>query len=183
MVGRGIFLSVSAQGGQKAVTIWWDRSRIDLVGRCAHLPSMIYVLERRLLQIAVAIACIVPLSVGFESLVEGVQVIRGVDAPSLDLDSHFRYLSGLLFGIGLAFLSCIPRIEAKGPLFRMLALIVVIGGLGRLVSAIDLGLPGRGHIFGLAMELGVVPLLALWQAGYARRAALGSGSVKETNPT
>ncbi|MBA3677467.1 MAG: DUF4345 domain-containing protein [Sphingosinicella sp.] len=132
---------------------------------------MLYEFERRLLQLAVAIACLVPLSVGLKCLVGGVETIKGVSGAPVDLDSHFRYLSGLLLGLGLAFLSCIPRIEARSSLFRMLASIVVIGGLGRLISIAEFGMPGRGHIFGLAMELAVVPLLALWQVRIARDSA------------
>ncbi len=127
--------------------------------------------ERRLLQLAVAIACLIPLSMGLKCLVGGVEAIKGVNGAPVDLDSHFRYLSGLLLGLGLGFLSCIPRIEARGSLFRVLALIVIIGGLGRLLSIAEFGMPGRGHIFGLAMELAVVPLLALWQVRIARGAA------------
>jgi hypothetical protein len=129
---------------------------------------MSQIVERRLLQAAVALACIVPLWMGGESMIDGVRIMKGADRASIDLDSHFRYLSGLLFGLGLAFASCIPGIETKGGRFRILAMIVVIGGLGRLISAIELGLPGTGHQFGLAMELGVVPLLAVWQARISR---------------
>ena len=127
--------------------------------------------ERRLLQAAVAFAALVPLTMGILSLVEGPAILRGVGAHApTDLDSHFRYLSGLLAGIGLGFASCIPAIERHGARFRLLGLIVVLGGLGRLLSLLSSGVPGGGHLFGLAMELGVVPLLMLWQARVARRA-------------
>ena len=126
--------------------------------------------ERRLLQAAIALAALVPLSMGLLSVVQGPEVLRGVAAPApVDLDSHFRYLSGLLLGIGIAFVTCIPAIERKGPLFRALGAIVIIGGLSRLVSLADAGAPGFGHLFGLAMELGIVPLILLWQARVARR--------------
>jgi len=127
--------------------------------------------ERRLLQAAVGLAALVPLAIGTLGLVEGPGMLRGigVDAPT-DLDSHFRYLSGLLAGIGLGFASCIPAIERSGARFRLLGLIVVLGGLGRLASLIAAGTPGEGHLFGLGMELGIVPLLMLWQARFARRA-------------
>ena len=126
--------------------------------------------ERRLLQAAVALAALVPLTMGSLSLVEGPDVLRGIgaDVPT-DLDSHFRYLSGLLLGIGLGFASCIRSIECRGARFRTLALIVVLGGLGRLLSLVAVGLPSRGHLLGLALELGLVPLLMLWQARIARR--------------
>jgi hypothetical protein len=92
----------------------------------------------------------------------------GGGAP-VDLDSHFRYLSGLLLGIGLAFAWCVPAIERRTLLFRTLGLIAILGGLARLLGLIERGVPGPGHVFGLAMELGTVPLLLLWQARVARR--------------
>ena len=89
--------------------------------------------------------------------------------PDIDLDSHFRYMSGIFFGVGIAFASCVPAIETKGARLRMLAGFVVLGGLARLVSVMQLGLPGSGHQFGLVMELVVTPLLAMWQAGLVSR--------------
>jgi hypothetical protein len=133
--------------------------------------------ERTLLQCAVALGCVVPLLAGGAGMVEGPAFLRGVGsgAPP-DLDSHFRYLSGLLFAIGLAFASCIPGIERKTARFRLLALLVFIGGLGRLFSFASIGLPGSGHVFGLVMELVTVPLLVLWQARVAAAGGDPAGS-------
>jgi hypothetical protein len=92
--------------------------------------------EKRLLQIVVAVACLVPLLAGGSGVLRGAEMMRGVGAaPPVDLDSHFRYLSGLLLGIGLAFAWCIPAIERRTLLFRTLGLIAVVGGLGRLLRA------------------------------------------------
>lgn len=117
----------------------------------------------------VAVACLVPLTVG------GLSVLRGpgwIGHPSVvprDLDSHFRYISGIFFAVGVAFVTCIPTIERKGARFRLLGALVVAGGVARLVSLAAVGVPGTGHVFGLAMELGVVPLLMLWQWRVERR--------------
>ncbi|HYI39861.1 MAG TPA: DUF4345 domain-containing protein [Allosphingosinicella sp.] len=125
-------------------------------------------LERRLLQAAVALGCVVPFLAGGSGMIEGPTFLRDVESPvPADLDSHFRYLSGLLFAIGLAFASCIPGIERKTARFRLLAFLVFVGGLGRLMGLVTSGMPGTGHVFGLAMELGAVPLLVLWQARVA----------------
>ena len=127
-------------------------------------------LEQKLLQAAVAIACLVPLTAGAVGVVRGAEMIAGVDAPvPTDLDSHFRYLSGLLLGIGLGLASCVARIEEKRGLFGALCGLVVLGGLARFASLLADGAPGAGHLFGLAMELVVVPLLLLWQRRVARR--------------
>ena len=52
------------------------------------------------------------------------------------LDSHFRYLSGLLLGIGLLFWSTIPNIERQGHRFGLLTTIVVVGGFCRALGRI-----------------------------------------------
>lgn len=126
--------------------------------------------ERRTLQAAISLAALVPLSAGTLGMIEGPAMLRGIggEAP-VDVDSHFRYLSGLLAAIGLGFLSCVPAIETSGDRFRLLGLIVVFGGLARLASLVGAGTPGPGHLFGLGMELAVVPLLMAWQARFARR--------------
>lgn len=124
--------------------------------------------ERRALQAVVAIACLVPLATG------GISVMRGpgwlghtVSVPT-DLDSQFRYVSGIFFALGLAFVTCIRAIERKGARFRLLGTLVVAGGLSRALSWAMVGAPSSGHQLGLVMELGVVPLLMLWQGRVAR---------------
>lgn len=124
--------------------------------------------ERRLLQLAVALGCVVPLLAGGVGIMHGPEMLGGVgDHSPADLDSHFRYLSGLLLAVGLAFATCIPGIEGKTARFRLLAFLVFVGGLGRLHSLASIGMPSGGHLFGLAMELAAVPLLVLWQARIA----------------
>lgn len=126
--------------------------------------------EKRLLQVAAGIACLVPLAMGAASIIIGPSILSGIDDPPVrDLDSHFRYLSGIFFMLGIAFASCVPGIEVKTARFRLLGAMVVMGGLARLWSVADYGLPSDGHRFGLLMELGVVPLLMLWQTRVARR--------------
>lgn len=124
--------------------------------------------ERRLLQVLVALAALIPLSVASTGIFRGAAWLDRGAVPA-DLDSHFRYLSGIFLMLGLGFASCIPRIETMGPRFRLLGCMVIAGGLARALSLVQVGAPSAGHLAGLAMELGVVPLLMLWQARIARR--------------
>lgn len=127
-------------------------------------------LERRLLQATVALASLVPLSMGGLSVLRSADVLKGVDPPfPIDLDSHYRYLSGLLLGIGLVFVFTIPRIERHRTTFLTLGAVILVGGLSRLWSLIEAGVPSAGHRFGLIMELIAVPLIVLWQGRVARR--------------
>ncbi|KAA2235396.1 DUF4345 domain-containing protein [Salinarimonas soli] len=122
--------------------------------------------ERRWLQGAVALGCLVPLSAGLAGVVLG-PALTG-DQAGVAGDSHYRYLSGLLLGIGIMFVSTIPGIERKGPRFRLLTGIVVIGGLGRALGYARMGAPDLAITLALGMELAVTPLLCLWQARIAR---------------
>ncbi|WP_315761281.1 DUF4345 domain-containing protein [Sphingomonas sp. Y38-1Y] len=124
--------------------------------------------SRRALQAVVAIAALVPLSVATLSLVRGPRWLGQLPPIATDLDSHFRYLSGIFLALGLAFVSCIPAIERKGPRLRLLGALVIAGGLGRLWSLMQVGAPSAGHLVGLGIELGVVPLVLIWQAIDAR---------------
>jgi len=121
--------------------------------------------ERRLLQITVALGSLVPIIAGAAGILSGPAMVDA--GGKVSADSHFRYLSGLLFGIGVAFITTIPGIERQTGRFRMLAGIVVAGGIGRLISLLLCGAPDAAMLAALAMELVVTPVLALWQARVA----------------
>ncbi|HEX4098452.1 MAG TPA: DUF4345 domain-containing protein [Caulobacteraceae bacterium] len=119
--------------------------------------------ERRLLQLTILLAGFVPVLAGIWG------AAGGLHAPGVAADSQTRYLSGLLLGIGLCFWGCLPRIERRGAEVRILALIVVVGGLARLVGALCTGAWGPAVALPLVMELGVTPLVALWRERIERR--------------
>src|ERR687894_2168713 len=113
--------------------------------------------ERRYLQWTVFVLALVPVSAGLFGVLFG-PALTG-DQVSVSADSHFRYLSGLLLGIGLLFWSTTPGIEEKTGRFRLLALLVVIGGLARLIGLLLTGIPSLYMLSSLALELVVTPVL------------------------
>jgi hypothetical protein len=125
--------------------------------------------ERKLLQQAIAIAATIPVAAGLYGVLFG-QALTG-DAVSISAESHFRYLSGLLLGIGLCFWSTLPSIENQTGRFRLLTLLVVIGGLGRLIGLALTGLPSLFMMGGLIAELIIAPARCLWQTRVANRYA------------
>ena len=122
-------------------------------------------IERRLLQLVILLAAIVPVSAGAWGAAGGLHL------SASGADSQVRYLSGLLLGIGLCFWAFTPTIERRGAEVRVLALIVVIGGLARLFGVVTTGAAHTVSVGPLAMELGVTPLLALWRERVERRLA------------
>ncbi len=119
--------------------------------------------ERRALQVAVALGSLIPISAGVAGILLGPRLVAAAFAAPPDLDSHFRYLSGLLLAIGFGFASTIPRIETHQRRFRLLTAIVVLGGIGRMLSLLSIGPPSPVMLAALVMELLVTPALALWQ--------------------
>ena len=115
-------------------------------------------MERRLLQIAIAFAACVPVFGGLAGVIGGAAAFNLAWTPNGD--SHVRYLSGLLLGIGLVFWGCVRGIERRGVVVRVLCAIVLVGGLSRLAGMAVNGDPGAMH-WALVMELGVTPLLGL----------------------
>ena len=129
--------------------------------------------ERRLLQQAVGLGAVIPFAAGLYGVLFG-PALTG-EAMGVSAESHFRYLSGLLLAVGLCFWSTIPRIEENTGRFRLLTVIVVIGGLARLLGLLLTGVPSLTMLGGLAMELIVTPLLCLWQTRVANRYAEETG--------
>jgi hypothetical protein len=123
-------------------------------------------LERRALQIAVAIAGLVPLTAGALGVLDPAALGLYGDRDAV---AHVSYLSGLLFGIGLAYWSLIPDIEKRGPAFTLLTAIVQAGGLARLYATLHMGTLSLGILLPLVMELIVTPLLWMWQQHIARK--------------
>jgi hypothetical protein len=115
--------------------------------------------------------CLSPLVIGGMGVAEGPAQFGGAPGAEAarDAASHYRYLSGIFVGVGAMALSCVPRIEAMSARFRWVVALVVCGGLARLYGIAVEGWPGAGHVAGLAIELGAVPLLGVWQARLARR--------------
>jgi hypothetical protein len=128
-------------------------------------------LERRLLQISVAIAGLVPVTGGVAGVIWGPSAL-GEEALG-PFDSHFRYLSGLLAAIGVAYWTTVPEIEKEGTKFGLLSLIVVAGGFSRALGMLIAGPPGMAMSAALIMELVITPLLYLWQARIQRLATSG----------
>ncbi|MFD1788032.1 DUF4345 domain-containing protein [Sphingomonas floccifaciens] len=137
--------------------------------------------EKRALQVAVALVLLLPFTAAIAGVVGGPKFLGKPPVIPTDLDSHFRYVSGLFLAMLLAYVSCIPRIERKTERLRLLGFLTVVGGLARLWSLVKVGVPSTGHQVGLVIELGIAPAILLWQTrvahrfeGKAREAAAGA---------
>lgn len=129
-------------------------------------------MERLFLQIATAFSALVLLAIGISGVLLGVQFLHG--AGTVTVDNYFRFLSGVVAGIGIVFLISVPHVERYRERFAILTFAIVLGGFAHLYSVSLHGVPSVGTLFGLFMELIYAPLLWLLQRHVAKRAALHS---------
>jgi hypothetical protein len=130
-------------------------------------------MERRLLQIAFALAGLVLIVFGLAGVFFGANFADL--SGSVEMDSYFRFLKGMLLGIGLIYWSSIPDIARHSERISVVTFILVLGAVPRLIAVIGHGVPTIGILISLAGELIFAPLLWLWHqhvAGAAQRSAL-----------
>jgi hypothetical protein len=129
--------------------------------------------ERKLLQIAFALAGLALVGFGFAGVFFGANFLDL--SGNVVMDSYIRFLKGMLLAIGLIYWSSIPDIERHGERISLVTCILVLGAVPRLMAVISHGVPTIGILISLAGELIAAPLLWLWQrrvSGAAQRSAL-----------
>jgi hypothetical protein len=123
-------------------------------------------IEKRLLQATIAVVSLIPLGAGFAGVFEGPKFLQVV--ANISADSHMRYLSGLLLGIGILAVTIIPNVEKHTERMAALTLIVFVGGLSRVWSLIEVGHPNTSMTAAFFVELVLTPSLYLWARRVAR---------------
>lgn len=120
---------------------------------------------RRALQIATAVMALIPITTG-------VLTMMGIDDPLYHasglprdalLDSSLRFFGGIWLVLGLAMMSLVPRIEHEGRWFAVLWGAVFLGGVGRVLSMLYLGLPPPAFVGFTVVELVGAPVFMVWQ--------------------
>ena len=103
-------------------------------------------------------ACVL---IGIAHFFLGARIVAGGGdfTPSIDSQEHFY---GVIFaGYGLAYIRAARQDPIQAPLIRFLATLMMVGGIGRIISWIDQGKPHAMWI-GLGAVEFVVPALFFW---------------------
>lgn len=129
---------------------------------------------KRGLQIFLAVFSLAPLYFGVTGVLFGAAAHMPAEAVTPDLDSQFRYLSGLYIGFAALIWWFIPNVDRHVWLFRLMTLAVFLGGLSRLYSYLTVGAPGPELVAGIAIEI-ALPLIIIWQTAVARKARQNNG--------
>ncbi len=126
---------------------------------------------KRILQVILAVIGLIAVITGALGVASGITTALGdfygiSVSPSIEgniiLDSNLRYFSGVWLGLGLILFWVIPSIERQKLVFRLLAGMIFIGGVGRVVSMLSFGTPSPLFVIFSLLEL-FFPLLIIWQ--------------------
>ncbi len=124
----------------------------------------------KFVKITTALVSLIALLTGAMDVIVGVagQANIGVGAAAAApfdpvLDSQVRFLGAVWLGLGAVQLFCLGDLRRYGAILQLCFAIVVLGGIGRVLSLIQVGQPtsGTGPSFilvALAIELVLVPL-------------------------
>ena len=121
---------------------------------------------KRALQITIGILSLLPLTFGVLGIIYGIE--RFDVTLNSNLDSQFRFLSTWYLGLTFIVWWMIPNIEKHTTLFRIICIVVFIGGLSRLLAMNHSGLPEIRFIIVLILEL-LFPVLIIWQNKVSRK--------------
>jgi hypothetical protein len=137
-------------------------------------------IEKYALQAVLLLVALIPLSAGLAGVITGPAFFQ--IAASVSADSHMRYLSGLLLGIGILALTVIPHVERHTERMGALTLIVFVGGLSRLWALLLVGKPNAVMTAALFVELLLTPALFLWVRRVAKLSAETPQSAAPPDP-
>jgi hypothetical protein len=110
------------------------------------------------LVLTTGIACV---GIGLAHLALGIASVPGEGAAGATVDSRERFYGAIFCGYGLAWVWAARQVPVPARAVRCLAGILVLGGVGRLVSLAVYGAPHGFQLVLTAIELVLPPVLWL----------------------
>jgi Domain of unknown function (DUF4345) len=123
------------------------------------------------LRITVRILCLIPLLTGVIDFALSTNALAtlGVALPKSaledpSLNSQMRFFAAIWFGFGLMLWVAAGDPVRYSTWFKLMGWILILSGIGRLISTIQFGLPVPPFVAAMVLELAGVPLLLWWHA-------------------
>ncbi|TVZ95192.1 DUF4345 domain-containing protein [Streptomyces sp. BK340] len=117
-----------------------------------------------IVRVCLLVATAIALGGGLEELAQGAP------AGGADADNLYRFLAGVHLGWAPLFFWAAAMIRRQGVLVYFLAVPIFLGGIGRLVSFAQDGIPGPAGVFLASALLDfLLPIVIIWAHSAALR--------------
>jgi hypothetical protein len=123
----------------------------------------------RALIILVRLLCLIPLGTGALDLLLGGRALSTVGtqltAEALadpSLNSQLRFFGAIWLGFGVLLWHASSDLKAHATGFRLLCAALILSGIGRLISLLQLGVPAAPFVAAMGVELVVMPAVLWW---------------------
>lgn len=124
---------------------------------------------KRALQISMVVVGAIPLVLGVVNFVIGAERIVPADQVTPSLDNMWRFYSVWFTVVFFLTIWCARNLEIAGPVMRIVFLVMAAGGLARVYSIFDVGVPDAPPmIAAIFVEIGVLGFIP-WHAVVMKR--------------
>ena len=123
---------------------------------------------KRSLQITLLVVAAIPLVLGIMNFFVGAGGFVPADQITASLDSQLRFYAIWFTAVFFLMIWCVRNLEIAGPVMRIVFIVMAVGGVARLYSMSQLGVPEVSMIGATAIEIGVLAFIP-WHAAFMRR--------------
>ena len=116
---------------------------------------------RRAFQGFLALFGVIVIGISLAHLAVGPRAIIGGSVVNPTTDGEDRFFAALLLGYGLALLWCARDVQHKRRYINLLAAVFFVGGIGRLLAIILVGVPHPFYVAMVVLELALPGLMVL----------------------
>ena len=125
---------------------------------------------KRALQAVLAAGGMVAVVTGLVHIIGGASTFPGSPSVAPAADNEARFLAAFWVAFGAVALWAVPRVETEGRVVRALGGALLLGGLARVVSLIDVGEAETVQNVLMAIELVIGAALLAWPSALRVRA-------------
>ena len=106
----------------------------------------------------------IPVGTGLVSILLGPDLSPGGEALNASLDSEYRFLSVVWLSVGVILWWSLLEPARRAAVTRTILVVCALGGLGRILPAVEQGLPHPVFVMAWVLELAVLPFVIWWHA-------------------
>ena len=123
---------------------------------------------RRALQVTMVVTASIPLVIGLLNFALGAGRFVPPDQITANLDNQLRFYAVWFTSVFFLSVWCAQNLDIAGPVMRIMFTAMAFGGVARLYSISQFGLPEPPMLVAIAIEIGVLAFLP-WHAAVMRR--------------